>query len=118
VHHVRVVEHAHDLADRIGLADVGQELVAEPCALGRAAHDAGDVDERHGRRHDPVGLVDPGEHVEPGVGQRHHPDVRLDRGERIVRGDDAGLGQRVEQGGLADVGQADDAEGETHVRRF
>src|SRR6185503_18913927 len=36
-------------------------------------------------------------------------DVRLDGAERIVLGRDAGLGQRVKEGGLADVRQADDA---------
>ena len=32
--------------DGVDLADVGEELVAEAFALGRAAHQAGDVDER------------------------------------------------------------------------
>ena len=47
--------------------------------------------------------------VEPRVRHLDDADVRLDGAERIVRRRDAGLGQRVEQGGLADVGQADDA---------
>jgi hypothetical protein len=42
---VVVAEHPRHLADRRGLADVGEELVAQPLPLGRAAHDAGDVDE-------------------------------------------------------------------------
>ena len=33
VHHVVVVEGAHDLADGVGLADGGQELVPQPLAL-------------------------------------------------------------------------------------
>ena len=45
VHDVAVLEGPHDLADRVGLADVGEELVAQPLPLGRAADDAGDVDE-------------------------------------------------------------------------
>src|SRR5690606_15792025 len=40
--------------------------------------------------------------------------VRLDGAEREVLRGDAGLGQGVEQGGLADVGQADDAAVESH----
>ena len=52
--------------------------------------------------------------VEPGVGQAHDADVRLDRRERVVRREHVVLGQRVEQGGLADVGQADDADSESH----
>ena len=37
VHDVVVVEAAHDVRDRVGLADVGEELVAEALALRRAA---------------------------------------------------------------------------------
>ena len=55
-----------------------------------------------------------GQLVQPRVGHRHDADVGLDRGERIVRGEHVVAGQRVEQGGLADVGQADDADGQTH----
>ena len=44
-----------------------------------------------------------------GSGTGDDADVRLDGAERIVLGRDAGLGERVEQGGLADVRQADDA---------
>ena len=47
----------------------------------------------------------------PAAARRH---VRLDGGERVVRGQHVGPGQGVEHGGLADVGQPDDAEGETH----
>jgi len=40
--------------------------------------------------------------------------VRLDGRERVVRRQRACPGQRVEQGRLADVGQADDADGQAH----
>ena len=53
---------------------------------------------------------------QPRVGQLDDADVGLDGAERIVLGRDAGLGQRVEEGGLADVGQADDAAFEAHGR--
>jgi hypothetical protein len=45
-------------------------------------------------------------------------DVRLDGAERVVLGGDAGLGQGVEEGGFADVGQADDAAFERHGFSF
>jgi hypothetical protein len=38
MHHVVVLETAHHMGDGIGLADVGEELVAEPLALGRTGH--------------------------------------------------------------------------------
>ena len=42
---VAVLEAAQHVDDRIDLADVGEELVAEPFALGGAADQPGDVDE-------------------------------------------------------------------------
>ena len=42
---VAALEAAQHVDDRVDLADVGEELVAEPFALGGAAHQAGDVDE-------------------------------------------------------------------------
>ena len=52
VHDVVVLEAAHHVRDRIGLADVREELVAEALALRGAGHQAGDVDELDRRRHD------------------------------------------------------------------
>src|SRR5207237_501838 len=45
VHDVRVLEGADDVEDGVGLANVGQELVAEALALRRAAHQSRDVDD-------------------------------------------------------------------------
>ena len=42
---VVVLEAAHHMGDGVDLADVGEELVAEPLAFRGAAHQAGDVDE-------------------------------------------------------------------------
>ena len=43
MHHARVLVDAHDMDERVGLADVREELVAEPLALVRAPHEPGDV---------------------------------------------------------------------------
>src|SRR3954451_13327882 len=50
--HVRIVEAAHHMRDRIDLADVAEELVAEPLALRGAFYEARDVDEGEARRND------------------------------------------------------------------
>ena len=52
---VVVLEAADDVRDRVGLADVREELVAEALALGCAAHEAGDVDEVDRRGDDRFG---------------------------------------------------------------
>ena len=111
---VLVLEAAHHVDDRVGLADVGEELVAEAFALRCAGDEAGDVDEFDDRRHDLLGLDDRRPAREARVGQLDDADVRLDRAERIVLGRDAGLRQGIEEGGLADVRQADDAAFEAH----
>ena len=49
---VAFLEAAQDVADRVDLADVGEELVAEPFALAGAADEAGDIDELQICRHD------------------------------------------------------------------
>ena len=56
------------LADGIALADVSQELVTETSAFGGALDDAGDVDERHRRRHDALGSEHLGQPIQPIVG--------------------------------------------------
>src|SRR5665213_1660991 len=47
---VVVLETANHVRDRVGLADVGQKLIAETLALRGAAHEARDVDEVDRRR--------------------------------------------------------------------
>lgn len=106
--HVGVGEAAHDLGDRVRLADVCEELVAEPFALARAANDAGDVDEANGGGEDPLAAEDLGELVEPGIGKVDDANVRLDRRERVVRCESVIVRKRVEEGRLADIRESDD----------
>ena len=114
---VLVAEHPGHLADRGGLADVGEELVAQPLPLRGAADDAGDVDELDGRGQHLGRAEDLGELRQPGVGDADDADVGLDRRERVVRREHVVLGQGVEEGRLAGVGESDDADGECHGRR-
>ena len=114
MHHVGVVEAAHDMGDGVGLADVREELVAEPFALGRASDQPGDVHELHRARHHPRRFDDCRQALEARVGHRHHAGIRLDGAERKVLGVDRGAGEGVEERGLADVRQPDDAALEAH----
>src|SRR5690606_5603760 len=74
---VAVLEAAHHVGDRIDLADVGQELVAQALAAGRACDQAGDVHELHGGRHDLLRIDDLRQLVQPRVRHRNHAHVRL-----------------------------------------
>ncbi len=114
VNHVLVFEAAHHVGDGVGFADVGEELVAQAFAFRSTGHQACNVDEFHGGGQNAVGLDDFSQRIEARIGHGHDTAVRLDGAEREVLCRDARLGQGVEQGGLADVGQADDAAIETH----
>ena len=73
-------------------ADVGEKLIAEPLALGGAAHQAGDVDEGEPRRDDLLRAGDLGQRLQPRVGHRDVADIGLDGAEGIVG--------RLRRGGL------------------
>ncbi len=96
VHDVRIVEAADDVRDRVALADVGEELVAQSLALAGAGDEARDVDELDCGGNYLFRLGDRGKRAQARVWHFDDADVRLDRAERIVLGRDAGLGQRVE----------------------
>ena len=114
VHDVAVPKAAHHVGDGMGLANVGQELVAEPLALGGAGDQAGDIDEFHGGGHHLGGLDDIGDAVQARVRHRDDAGVGINGAEGEVLRVDARPGEGVEQGGLAHVGQADDAAVESH----
>ena len=110
VHDVVVDEAAHHLRDGVRLADVREELVAEAFALRGAGHEARDVHELDRGRQHLLGLGDVGQRLQPQVRHRHHAHVGIDGAERIVgRRGVLRLRDRVEERGLADVRQADDA---------
>ena len=108
VHDVGILVDAHDVDDRVGLADVGQELVAQPLAAVRARDQAGDVVEGDRVGHDLGRLDRGGDLVEAFVDDRDDGDVGLDRRERVVGRLRGHAGQRAEQRGFARVGHADD----------
>ena len=87
---VVVLEAADDVDDRVHLADVGEELVAEAFALARALDQSRDVEELHGGGDGALRLDDAAQGIEPRIGDLDDAGVRLDGGERIVRDQRAG----------------------------
>jgi len=116
VGHLLVLEAAHDVNNGVDLPDLGEKLVAQPFALGRPLHESGDVDELDagGDRLRRPGQF--GNAGEPVVGNRHDPHVRVDRTEGVVVGLGPGTAQRIEDGRLADIGEADEAALKRHWR--
>ena len=114
MHDIIVFEGTHDLADRVGFANVGEELVAQAFAFRSALDDAGDVHEGHRGRHDLLRVHELGKHWQTVIRQWHDAGVRFDGGERIVFRQNVVTGQCVEHGGLADVRQSDDSDSKRH----
>ena len=100
-------QHEHD---RVDLADVGEELVAEALALAGALDEPADVDDLDRGVHDVLRLRHRRQPVEPLVGHLGDADVRVLGGERVRRGEGAAAGECVVQRTLARVGEPDEAE--------
>ena len=81
-----VVEASDDVDDGVRLPDVAEELVAEAFALGGALHEARDVDEFDGRRHDVLRMDQVIELLEPTVGNGDDAGIRLFSGDTRVEG--------------------------------
>src|SRR5205807_9914850 len=97
--------------------DIRQELIAEPLPARSAAHQPGDVHELERGRHDPRRLAYCGKRGQPSVRNRHPADIRLNCAEWIVRRlRRSGCGERIEQGGLTDIWQTDNAAVEAHSK--
>ena len=115
VHHVGIVETAHDVDDGIGLADVGKELVTQAFTLGGARDQARDVDELDNGRLHALRIDDLSQLGHARIRHLDDADVGLDGAEGIILRRDARLGERIEQRGFAHVGETDDTAFETHV---
>ena len=97
MNHIRVAEEAYDLADRVSLANVVQELVAQAFAVRSALDQARNVNELDRGRHDAIGIVDLSQAIHARIGHRHDAHVRLDGGERIIRRQAPFISKRGEQ---------------------
>ena len=107
---VFVLKAAHNVHNGVHLADVGQELIAQSLALGRAAHQTGDIDKLDDGRGDLFGIIHLGQHIQPLVRNRHHAGIGLYRAKRIVGRLRSCLGNGIEQRAFADIRQSHNAQ--------
>ena len=104
---VAVVETAQDMNDRVGVADVAEEFVAESLAFRRPFHQSRDIDDFDRRGDHALGVVDLGQPDQPLVGDRDDAHVGLDGAEREVGRLRLRVGQAVEKGRFTYVRQTD-----------
>ena len=67
--------------DGIGLANIGQELVAKARTLTGALHQTGDVHELNDRRGLFIRLIHLSQLIQPRIRHRHHAHIGLDGAE-------------------------------------
>ena len=112
---VVIFETTQHMDDGIDFADIGEELVAESFTLGGTAHQAGNVDKTQLGFDNLGAATNFGDYMQARIGHCHRAHIGLDGAKGIVgRLRCLRLGQRVEEGGLAHIGQPDNTAFETH----
>ena len=101
---------AHHMHDGVHLADMAEELVAQALALARALDQTGNIHKLDGGGGHLLRVIHIRQHVQAGIRHQHHAGIGLDGAEGIVGGLRAGLGNGIEKGALAHVGQAHDSQ--------
>ena len=109
VDHVRVLEAAHNVHNRVAFADVREKLVAQPLAVACALHKPSDVDKFDRRWHDLLALGNLRQHPPTLIRHSHHAHIRVDRAERIVRRFRPGFCDAVEKRALTNIRKANNA---------
>ena len=81
---VGVFKDAHYFGDRIALADMGEEFIAQALSLGRSFDQSRDIHEFYRRRYDFFRVGQCRELIQPLIGHGDNPHVRLNRAEGVV----------------------------------
>ena len=102
---VLVVKAADHMDNGVCHADVGKELVAQALAPAGALDKASDIHEFNDRGGRLFRVVHLRELVQPRIRYGDHPHVGVDGAEGIIGALRTGIGDGVEQGRFADVGQ-------------
>ena len=112
--YVFIVKTSNHVDDGIGFPDVSQELVPQTFALRGARYQTRNINKFDNSWLNTLRLHDLGQSVQTRIRHFHNTHIRFNRAKRIVLGCNPRFGQGVEQGGFADVRQADDAAFEAH----
>ena len=86
MHHIGILKTAHHMYNRIHLADIAQELIAQSLTLGSTFHQSRNIYElNHCRRH-LLGVIHITQQLQPLIRHRHHAHVGVNGTERIIGG--------------------------------
>ena len=113
--YVRIAEEANHFADSVRFADIRQEFVAQTFALRSTGNQTCNINEFHRCRDDLRRVVDGGKAVKALIGNGNQANIGLDGCKRIICSKSALLRKSGEQRRLANVRQANNANGKGHV---
>ena len=108
--HVLVLEAAQDKTEGVHLAHTGEKPASEDIPLLATLADGGDIDDLEARIDDLAALAHFGEGVYPRIGNMGDADLGLDCRERVGCHHGIAASERIEEGRLARIGQADKAD--------
>ena len=101
---VVIVKAAQQVYDRIGLADIREELIAQSLALTGTLDQPRYVDNLYRGRHRPLRMLHLDQLIETLIRHGDDPNVGFDRAEGEVGRLRLSIRQAVKQSGLTDVG--------------
>ena len=107
---VGIVEAAHDVNDGVRGTNIGQELVSQALAVAGTFYQTRDVHELDDSRGELFRVIEVTQPFQPLIRYRYDSDVRVDGAECVVVGGNTGVGDGVEQSGLAHIRESDDSE--------
>jgi len=96
VNHVFILKTANDMNNRIHLANVRKELVAQTFAAARTLYQTRNIYEFQSRRRVFLRMIHLRQYIQTGIRNRNHTRVRLNRAERVIRRLRTRTGDRIE----------------------
>ena len=106
--HIAIFKASYHMDDGVGGADIAQELIAQAFTLGCALDKTGDVHEFDHGRGGLLGSVEIAEPLQTLVRHGYHAHIGVDGAKSVVIRRNAGIGDGVEEGGLAHIRKSDD----------
>ena len=112
---VGIVKAAEYMQDGIGLADIGQKLIAQPLAFARALDQTGYVHNLNCCRNHPFGMYQRLQHLKSGIRHSSRADIGFDGTEREIGRLSLSGADTVEEGGFPYVGKSDYSAFQRHI---
>ena len=109
MNHVVIVKTTHHVCNRIGFANIGEELIAQTFAFGRTCDQTRNINKLNCGKLHALGFDNFSQRIHARIRHFDHADIRLDGAKWVVLRRNACFGQGVKKSGFANIGQTNDA---------